>query len=136
MATTAFAPVMMACTSRSLASFRGSASRRLSICSVDRFLMLSTELMIAPTMRRPSVVGPTSTSSTRGEAAATVSKYLVIDGQSASFPSAPILKPKNASGVGTCAAAGSGAARTRHRTSTTLNKVLLRVIVFSLASSP
>ena len=42
--------------------------------------MFSAELMMAPMMRRPSVVGPTSTSSTRGEAAATVSKYLVIDG--------------------------------------------------------
>ena len=66
--------------------------------------MFSAELMIAPMMRRPSVVGPTSTSSTRGEAAATVSKYFVIDAQSASLPSVPILNPKNASGAGTCAA--------------------------------
>ena len=72
--------------------------------------MFSAELMMAAMMRRPSVVGPTSTSSTRGEAAATVSKYFWIDGQSASLPSVPILKPKNASGVGTCCAAAEPAA--------------------------
>ncbi len=81
--------------------------------------MLSVELMMAPIMRRPSVVGPTSTISTRGDAAATVSKYLVIAGQSASLPSAPILKPKNASGAGTCAA--DVPASTRRKYSSSVN---------------
>ena len=95
--------------------------------------MFSGELMIAPMMRRPSVVGPTSTSSTRGEAAATVSKYLVIDAQSASLPSVPILNPKNASGAGTCAAACSGSRRRRPRTSVNVVRSAMwqRDIVFS-----
>ena len=71
--------------------------------------MFSAELMMAAIIRRPSVVGPTSTSSTRGDAVATVSKYFWIAGQSASLPSAPILKPKNASGAGTWANAAPGA---------------------------
>ena len=90
----------MASASRSLASRRGSASRRLSICSVSRFRMFSGALM----MRGDDAAGPRWSGPvdqlTRSEAVSTARKYFSIDGQSASLPSVPIRKPKNASGDG------------------------------------
>ena len=55
-------------------SVRGSASRWFVGRIRSRFWMFSGALMIAASVRWPSVVRPRSTSSTRSDAAATCSK--------------------------------------------------------------
>src|SRR5437773_3316002 len=92
---------------------RGSQRRRLSRRISSRRDWFAGEVMVTTRNGRPSVVRPTSSARTRGEAAARRRKYSVICDQSASWPSSPGRKPSTLSGGGTGSVRSGSAPRAR-----------------------
>ena len=108
-------PLSMRARASSSLSVRGSARRRLARRISSRRAMFASEVIVTTRNGLPSVVAPTFSTLTRGEAAASFWKYPTICVQSASLRSSPTRKPSTDSGDGTSAETAGRAAAAHSR---------------------